>query len=55
MRILRCMKQAILFVFDPEIYFLVWMAVRNKLRTGRTANISPPRNVRKRAKAVNSD
>jgi hypothetical protein len=55
MRILRWMKQAILFVFDPEIYFLAWIAVRNQLRPGRTAQVPPPRNVRKRAKAVNSD
>jgi hypothetical protein len=55
MRILRWIKQAILFVFDPEIYFLAWIAFRNQFRTGRAAQISPSRNTRKRAKAMHSD
>ena len=54
MQILRWMQRAIQFVFDPEIYCLAWLAVRNQLKGHRFNAIASDQNEQKRAKAVSS-
>jgi hypothetical protein len=54
MQIFEWMKRAIQLVFDPEIYCLAWLAVRNQLRRPRSQDLASDQNKKKRAKAVNS-
>jgi len=54
MQILQWIRRAIQFVFDPEIYYLAWLAARNQLKGGRFNAIASGQNEQKRANAVSS-
>jgi hypothetical protein len=54
MQIFQWIKRAIQFVFDPEVYCLAWIALRNQLRSQRSPALASTEDKKKRAKAVHS-
>ncbi len=54
MQIFRWMQRLFQFVFDPEIYCLAWLAVRNQLREPRGKPMPSNQGNKRRAKAVSS-
>lgn len=54
MRIFQWMKRAIQFVFDPEMYYLAWLAIKNQFKPQHSSSPTANPDKKKRAKAFNS-
>jgi len=54
MRIFQQMKQIVLLIFDREIYWLTWVALKNQFKKPHVADDPVLQAEKKRAKAVNS-
>jgi len=52
MQIFQRMKQVVLLIFDREIYWLTWVAIKNQFK--KPKGDDPVLQAEKRAKAVNS-
>lgn len=53
MQIFQWIKRAVQFVFDPDVYDLAWLAIRNHWKQKPAQELAPCEDKKKHAKAIN--